>query len=141
MASWARVRENQRMANWQRLEEAARGVLANAHCPYSGFPVGAAVETASGEIFAGANVENRSFPLSACAERSAVQAAVSAGHKRLAAAVVLTDHSPPSPPCGACRQVLAEFADDLPIRLVNLKGETVDQTLAELLPARFELPS
>ncbi len=128
------------MANWQQLEQAARDAFGNAHCPYSGFPVGAAVETVSGEIFAGANVENRSFPLTVCAERSALQAAISAGHTQLVAALVLSDHSPPSPPCGACRQVLAEFADDLPVRMVNLAGESVDRTLAELLPERFEWP-
>ncbi len=128
------------MANWQQLELAATQARQNAHCPYSQFPVGAAVETASGEVFSGANVENRSFPLTVCAERSAIQAAVSAGHLSMRRIVVITDVSPPAPPCGACRQVLAEFADELEIRLINLAGNSVEYSLSELLPHRFVLP-
>jgi len=128
------------MATWKQLESAAQQAMGNSHCPYSEFPVGAAVETESGDIFAGANVENRSFPLTVCAERSAIQAAVSAGHRVIRRAVVITDTTPPAPPCGACRQVLAEFADDVEIRLINLSGERAEYSLRELLPLRFKLP-
>lgn len=122
----------------EKLIEAARAVRANAHAPYSRYQVGAAVQGASGKIYAGANVENASYGLALCAERSAVAAAISAGEKRLTAVAVVTSTSPPAAPCGMCRQVLAEFADDaLPIALVNDAGERSDTTLGALLPHAF----
>ena len=120
------------------LIDAARAVRANAHAPYSRYHVGAAVRGASGKIYVGANVENASYGLALCAERSAVAAAIAAGEKRLAAVAVVTSTSPPAAPCGMCRQVLAEFADDaLPIALVNDAGERSDTTLGALLPHAF----
>ena len=120
------------------LIEAARAVRAHAHAPYSRYHVGAAVRAASGKIYVGANVENASYGLALCAERSAIAAAVSAGEKKLAAVAVVTATSPPAAPCGMCRQVLAEFgADDLPIALVNDAGERTDTTLGARLPHAF----
>src|SRR5438270_10754807 len=120
------------------LIEAARAVRANAHAPYSRYQVGAAVRAASGKIYVGANVENASYGLALCAERSAVAAAISAGEKRISAVAVVTATSPPAAPCGMCRQVLAEFgADDLAIALVNDAGERADTTLGALLPHAF----
>ncbi len=117
---------------------AATAVRACAHAPYSHYQVGAAVRTDDGRLFSGANVENASYGLSVCAERSAVVAAVSAGAHRLTAVAVVTSSSPPAAPCGVCRQTLAEFGgDDLPITLANDRGEIVRATLGELLPRAF----
>ena len=119
------------------LLRAAAKVRGNAHAPYSNFPVGAAV-LAGGEIFVGANVENSSFPLGVCAERSAVSAAVSAGQTRIDAVAVVGGTSRPVPPCGGCRQVLAEFcAPETPIAYATPAGDEVVQTLGELLPSAF----
>jgi cytidine deaminase len=127
------------------LVERAIAARANAYAPYSKFAVGAAVQ-ASGKIFVGANVENASYPLCVCAERNAIAAAVIAGARELEAVAVCTEVSPPSSPCGGCRQVLLEFAKD-PARVivtaVNLVGEQRSWTLAELIPDGFsgrELP-
>jgi cytidine deaminase len=120
------------------LIEAARAVRAHAHAPYSRYQVGAAVRAGSGKIYVGANIENASYGLALCAERSAVAAAISAGEKNIGAVAVVTATSPPAAPCGMCRQVLAEFgADDLPIALVNDAGERTDTTLGALLPHAF----
>ncbi len=127
------------------LEAAASGARRRAHAPYSKFQVGAAVRMA-GQIFEGANVENASYGLSMCAERTAVFAAVLSGAHRLEAVAVCTDASPPSSPCGACRQVLLEFAPDpaaVTVTAVNPRGERRSWTLAELIPDGFsgkELP-
>jgi cytidine deaminase len=116
-----------------------------AYAPYSKFRVGAAVMM-SGKIFEGVNVENASYGLGVCAERSAVFAAVIAGAHELQAVMVCTDASPPSSPCGACRQVLFEFARDpaaVVVTAINAAGERRSWTLAELLPDGFsgrELP-
>jgi cytidine deaminase len=119
----------------------ARRVLAHAHAPYSRFPVGAALLGESGKVFVATNVENASFGLSVCAERSAVFAAVAAGERRFKAMAVVTDTSEPTPPCGACRQVLREFVDDLPIALAGRPGgEVVLRRLSDLLPHAFSPP-
>ena len=116
-----------------------------AYAPYSKFKVGAAVQM-SGHVFEGVNVENASYPVCVCAERNAIAAAVYAGVRELEAVAVCTDASPPSSPCGACRQVLAEFAKDpanVTVVAVNTKGEHRSWTLAQLLPDGFsgrELP-
>jgi cytidine deaminase len=115
----------------------AIGARRRAYAPYSNFRVGAAVRTADGRVFPGANVENASFGLSVCAERSAIAAAVTAGAREIAELVVVADASPPAAPCGLCRQMLAEFALDLPITLVNESGERSLTSLAELLPRAF----
>jgi cytidine deaminase len=127
------------------LEAAARDAQRRAYAPYSKFRVGAAVRMA-GEVFEGANVENASYGLAMCAERTAVFAAVLSGTHRLEAVAVCTDASPPSSPCGACRQVLLEFAPDptaVTVTAINATGERRSWTLAELIPDGFsgkELP-
>ena len=115
---------------------AARSVQARAYAPYSQFRVGAALESSDGTVFLGCNVENASYGLTICAERAAVFAAVSAGVTRFRRAVVVSDVDPPAAPCGACRQVLAEFGLDLPIDGVGSKA-TVRWRLSDLLPAAF----
>lgn len=115
---------------------AARGAQTRAYAPYSHFRVGAALESTDGAVFLGCNVENASYGLTICAERAAVFAAVSAGVTRFRRAVVVSDVDPPAAPCGACRQVLAEFGLDLPIEGVGLKT-AVKWRLSELLPSAF----
>ena len=124
------------------LRTAAEEARERAYAPYSTFRVGAAIETEDGTIFAGCNVENASFGLTICAERSAVVAAVAAGQRHFRRLILVSDASRPIAPCGACRQVLAEFAPDLPIE--SCAGNEVKTwTMRELLPAGFtgdELP-
>jgi cytidine deaminase len=119
-----------------RLVEAATSVRARARAPYSGFAVGAAVLSADGCVHVGCNVENASYGLSVCAERHAVAAAVAAGTSVLSAVAVVTESSPPASPCGACRQVLAEFGE-FPVILANLAGERRITSVGELLPNAF----
>lgn len=128
-----------------RLQAAARTAQTRAYAPYSGFRVGAAV-AAGGKIFTGANVENASYGLTICAERTAIAAAVHAGQLRIDAVAVITDASPPSAPCGMCRQVMREFTSD-PARVAvvafNPAGAERAFSLADLLPDSFagdELP-
>jgi cytidine deaminase len=123
----------------ERLVEAARGAQAAAYAPYSRFQVGAAVLAESGQIYRGANLENASYGLSVCAERNAVAQAIFAGERRLVACAVVTNASPPAAPCGMCRQVLAEFALDMPIVLSSTPAERCERTLGELLPHAFRL--
>lgn len=123
----------------QRLTAAAREIQRNAHAPYSGFRVGAALLTDDGTVFTGANVENVSYGLTICAERAAVCAAVSAGHRQIAAIAVVASTGIVAP-CGACRQVLAEFAaPDMRVIMQDLAdpGATRTVRLAELLPMPF----
>ena len=108
-----------------------------AHCPFSRYPVGAAVRTASGEIFSGCNVESASFSLTCCAERVAVFKAVSEGHKDLVACSIVTVEGKPAPPCGACRQVLYEFGRSMRIVLGNPVGEVRILQLSDLHPEGF----
>lgn len=120
----------------QTLVARARQARERAYAPYSRYRVGAALLSASGEIFEGVNVENAAYPSSICAERSAVFAAVSAGNRRFAALAVVTDNG--GSPCGACRQVLAEFGMDLLVILADGQGKITQQsTLGELLPQAF----
>ncbi|CAN5299672.1 cytidine deaminase [soil metagenome] len=127
------------------LEQRALDARSQAYAPYSKFHVGAAVQV-NGHIFTGVNVENASYPLSVCAERNAIAAAVMSGKVGLEAVVVATGASPPSAPCGACRQVLREFAaapDKVRVTAINPGGERRSWTLAQLLPDSFtgkELP-
>lgn len=106
----------------------------NAHAPYSQFPVGAAIECADGSVFTGCNVENLSFGLTMCAERVAVGAAVAAGRRDFLRIAVVADTDEVISPCGACRQVLAEFHPSLPILSANLRGDVREFSLADLLP-------
>ncbi|MGH7630861.1 MAG: cytidine deaminase [Gemmatimonadales bacterium] len=118
------------------LVRAAEAARRHAHAPYSRYRVGAAVETEDGAIYAGCNVENASYGLTICAERAAVCAAVAAGARRIRRAVVVTDSDPPGAPCGACRQVLAEFGLDLEVTAIGPK-RTMRWTLRDLLPDAF----
>jgi cytidine deaminase len=118
------------------LIEAARNAQSRAYAPYSRFRVGAALQAVDGSIFSGCNVENASYGLTICAERAAICAAVSAGAQRFRRAVVVSDVDPPAAPCGACRQVLAEFGLDLAIEGIG-PGRTLRWRLSELLPAAF----
>ena len=118
------------------LIEAARGAQQQAYCPYSKYRVGAALEAEDGSIFLGCNVENASYGLTNCAERTAVFAAVSAGARRFRRIVVATDSDPPGPPCGACRQVLAEFGLELEVLSVGPK-QSKRWRVGELLPDAF----
>jgi cytidine deaminase len=119
-----------------RLVAAAASVRKRAHAPYSKFWVGAAILDGDGEIHHGCNVENASYGLSVCAERHAVACAVAAGSSQLEAIAVVADTTPPTSPCGACRQVLAEFGD-MPVILANLNGERTVTSVARLLPEAF----
>jgi cytidine deaminase len=114
----------------------AAEVREKAHAPYSRYRVGAAVLTADGRVFTGCNVENASFGLSVCAERHAVASAVAAGCGEFVGLAVVTSSNPPAAPCGACRQVLAEFGD-FPLVLVNTDGDRLETTVADLLPRSF----
>lgn len=119
-----------------RLVEAARAAREHAHCPYSRYRVGAALETGDGRVFVGSNVENASYGLTICAERAAVVSAVSAGVRNFRRIVIASDSEPPAPPCGACRQVLAEFGSELEVESVG-PLQTRRWTLRELLPDAF----
>jgi cytidine deaminase len=119
-----------------RLVKAAAEARGNAHAPYSHYAVGAAVLTADGRIFAGCNVENASYGLGVCAERNAVAAAVAAGTRELVGLVVVTGSTPPASPCGACRQVMAEFGD-FPVVVAGVDGIRRTTTVGELLPMPF----
>ena len=123
--------------DWDELMEAARRVRESAYAPYSGYRVGAALETDDGRIFVGANVENASYPVGMCAEQAALGAAASAGargFRRLALSVSDVD---PASPCGRCRQALAEFGGDVEILSEGSDRECRRWTLADLLPDSF----
>ncbi len=131
--------------DWDQLFAAAMAARGHAHAPYSQFPVGAAVLTADGRVFAGCNVENRSFGLTLCAERGAVAAAVAAGAVSVTrparAVLVVTATSPPAGPCGICREALQELGGgDLPVVCANLEGERQLLALRDLLPQPFVFP-
>ena len=126
-------------AEWQELVTAARHASDNAYCPYSRFPVGAAVRTSDGRVFAGCNVENASFSLTICAERNAIFQAVAAGAKDIAALAVYTPTPACFTPCGACRQVLMEFGKSAEVLSVCDSGEPAQFTAASLLPHGFTL--
>jgi cytidine deaminase len=123
---------------------AAKAARDRAHAPYSRYHVGAAVLTKSGRIFAGCNVENATYGATVCAERNAIGAMVAAGEREPVACLVVTAGPTPGTPCGICRQVLSEFAADMPITLVavDAAGRAVarsEERLAALLPKAFRL--
>jgi cytidine deaminase len=130
-------RSSRPQASRDALVQAAAAARERAHAPYSRFLVGAALRTRSGRVYTGCNVENASYGLSVCAERVAAAKAVSEGDREFVALAVVTSSDPPSPPCGACRQFLAEFAADLEIVLANLDGGRQNTRLAALLPRAF----
>lgn len=119
-----------------RLIQAASEARRFAYAPYSHFAVGAAVLAASGRIYAGCNIENASYGLTMCAERNAVFQAIIAGEQQLTALAVIADTPAPTPPCGACRQVMAEFTIQTVI-MANCRGESRTVKLNELLPWAF----
>jgi cytidine deaminase len=120
------------------LLEVARRALANAHAPYSRFRVGACVRAVSGRLYAGCNVENASYGLTQCAESTAIGAMVAAGDREIAEVVLLTERTELCPPCGRCRQQLAEFArPQTPVHLCGPEGVRRTTTLGELLPLAF----
>jgi cytidine deaminase len=121
------------------LIEVAAKARERAYAPYSKFRVGAAVRCSDGRVYAGCNVENASYGLSMCAERVAIFEAISNGARDIADVAVVTEAAKPAAPCGACRQVLAEFAADARIVLANTAGERVVSRLAQLLPNAFRL--
>jgi len=122
----------------RKLLEAARAVRENAHAPFSQFRVGAALETADGQIITGCNVENATYGLTVCAERVALFKAISEGHRHFRRVAVVADTQEPTPPCGACRQILWEFGGDLEVILGNLEGEKARHRLKDLLPYPFD---
>lgn len=120
------------------LVAAAAIARARAFAPYSNFQVGAALETESGTVVLGCNVESASYGLTMCAERTAIFKGVSEGYRRFRKVAVVTDTATPTPPCGACRQLLWEFAPDAEVLLANLSGTVLRYTVRELLPAAFD---
>lgn len=115
----------------------AREASENAYCPYSGFPVGACVLAADGELFSGCNVENASYGLTICAERNAIFRAVTEGARRIEGLVVYTPTDQPVAPCGACRQALYEFGSGAAVLCLCDTSERLSSSLAELLPKAF----
>jgi cytidine deaminase len=121
----------------RRLEKSARSVAAKAYAPYSRFPVGAAVLGGSGRVYPGCNVENASYGLCNCAERTAIFSAVAAGEKTIRAVAVYTPTPLPTAPCGACRQVINEFGPDALVISVCDTKNRIDTRMSALLPAAF----
>lgn len=122
-----------------RLIQEAIEARKQAYTPYSQFKVGAAVLTADGNVFRGCNIENASYGLTNCAERTAIFKAISEGEPKVKAIAIVADTEGPVSPCGACRQVIAEFSDDhTKVYLSNLKGDLLETSIAELLPGFFK---
>ena len=120
------------------LVTAARRARRHAHANYSGFKVGAALETSKGLIITGCNVENATYGLTVCAERVAMFKAISDGHRSFRRVAVVADTEAPTPPCGACRQILWEFGGNLEVVLANLNEEKGRHELKNLLPLPFD---
>jgi len=125
--------------SWTRLEQAAKAACARAYCPYSRFPVGCAVMTGDGAIASGCNVENASYGLTSCAERNAIFRAVADGAMSIVAVMLYTPTPDPVTPCGACRQVIAEFGRDARVRAICDGADTLEYALRDLLPDGFTL--
>lgn len=121
-----------------KLIEAAKAVRERAHVPFSKFKVGAAIEDEHGNIFTGCNVENASYGLTLCAERVAVFKAISEGAGKLIRIAVVADTPTPTPPCGACRQILWEFMGDAELTLVNLQNQQEIIQLSTIFPRPFD---
>ena len=120
------------------LKAAAVAMLDRAYCPYSHFPVGAAVECTDGTVFTGCNIENAVYPVGTCAERTAMVKAVSMGHTEFTAIAVVSDSDKPVSPCAFCRQYLVDFDPDIQVIMANAAGtDVVEMTASELLPMAF----
>lgn len=115
----------------------AKQAREKSYSPYSGFSTGAAVLTLEGRVFSGTNIENATYGLTNCAERTAIFKAVAAGYKEFEGLVVVADTERPVPPCGACRQVLVEFGTDIEVIMANLKGDIKKSSSGKLLPGAF----
>jgi cytidine deaminase len=124
-------------ATWKKLEAEARAAATHSYSPYSKFRVGAAILTGSGKVYSGANIENASYGLCNCAERSAIFTAASKGERELRAVVVYTPTKTPTAPCGACRQVINEFGPYVPVISVCDSQQRVETTSSALLPGAF----
>lgn len=123
--------------DWDALADAALAARENAYAPYSGYRVGAALRCMDGTVFLGCNVENASYPVSICAERGALSAAIVAGQRKLHAIAIATRGPQPGTPCGMCRQALSELAPDLEILLVTPENTRQTWSLTTLLPGSF----
>jgi cytidine deaminase len=126
------------MATHADLLEAARAARLRALAPFSRFLVGAALETADGQVLTGCNIENATYGLTVCAERVAMFKAVSEGHRKFTRIAVVADTAEPTPPCGACRQILWELGGDLEVILGNLREEKGRYRMKDLLPLPFD---
>lgn len=121
------------------LIEEAKQVRENAHAPYSKFKVGAALRSTEGNLHLGCNVENAAYPEGTCAEAGAIAAMIASGDTRIAEITVIADCPAPVPPCGGCRQKLAEFADSaVPVTLATTDGKRFETTVGALLPGAFD---
>ncbi len=126
------------MSDYDHLIAIAKQSRENAHAPYSNFRVGSALRATSGRVFGGCNVENATYGLSVCAERTAIFKAISEGERSFDAISVVTDTETLTPPCGACRQLIWEFCGDIPVVLANLKGKTETLQMRDLFPKPFD---
>jgi cytidine deaminase len=120
------------------LKQAALKIRENAYAPYSGFQVGVALRSSSGQVYTGVNVENAAYPEGTCAEAGAIARMIAAGDRKITAVYVVADGAEPVPPCGGCRQKLAEFsAPDVPVTMATISGIEKTLTVAQLLPGAF----
>jgi cytidine deaminase len=126
------------LSSSDRLVAAARAAREHAVATFSGFKVGAALETEDGAIISGCNVENATYGLTICAERVAMFKALSEGHRKFTRVAIVADTADPTPPCGACRQILWEFGGDLEVLLANLTEFKGTHHLRDLLPLPFD---
>jgi cytidine deaminase len=126
------------LAGSDRLVTAARAAREHAVCDFSGFKVGAALETDTGEIISGCNIENATYGLTVCAERVAIFKALSDGKRAFRRIAVVADTAEPTPPCGACRQIIWEFCGDIPVTLANTTDIKATLQMKELLPLPFD---
>lgn len=120
------------------LKRLAMEMMDKAYCPYSKFPVGAALESRDGRVFTGCNIENASYPIGTCAERTAFSKAVSEGARDFVRIVIAGKTEDPCVPCGMCRQFMSEFSPDLEVICLNVRGEATSYKLSDLLPHSFD---
>ena len=126
------------MREFDALVAAARRARESAVAPYSNFKVGAALLAADGSIHTGCNIENASYGLTMCAERVAIFKALSEGARRFTAMAIVANTAQPTPPCGACRQLIWEHCGDIPVILANLDGPIIRHAMSDLLPLPFD---